>query len=291
MIGMMYIHRLWYWMIGLVLGTIIIVVYTWQVTATTAPTPYLTVAFLDVGQGDAILITTPDRIQVLIDGGPDASVIRALAQHMPLLDRSLDLVVATHLDKDHVGGLIDVLERYDVATLVRTNNQHDTNVSNAFIQAIQQENVYEYIGQTGHVFVLGASTTLRIFSPAGDVMRQESNAASIVAQLQYGEVSVLFMGDAPSGIEDYLARTYGAQYMQSNVIKIGHHGSRTSTSPLFIETVSPTYAVISAGKDNSYGHPHPEVLATLETAGVSHFSTAQEGTIVLMTDGVSIWRE
>jgi competence protein ComEC len=251
---------------------------------------YLVVYFLDVGQGDAIFIETPDKVQVLIDGGPDGSVLRELGQVMRAFDKTIDVVVATHNDKDHIGGLVDVLARYDVGAIMRTNNQHDTAVVRAFDGAVDREGALLVEPTAGQRYVLGASTTLTIFSPAGDVSNHESNASSIVAKLEYGETAFFFTGDAPIGIEEYLVRAYGP-HLQSTVLKLGHHGSRTSTSKIFATMVAPEYAIVSAGQGNSYGHPHSEVIENVAIVGSTLLSTAEQGRVTLYSDGVRVWQK
>jgi len=250
---------------------------------------YLTVAFLDVGQGDAIFITTPDGVQVLIDGGPDAAVLRGLPQVMPLLDRTIDVVLATHPDKDHIGGLVDVFNRYSVGTIIQTENESDTAVASAFTFSAEAEVAERYLSaRAGDVIFLGASTTLEIFSPASDPTNWESNNASIVARLTYGEINFMLTGDASSGIEEYLVGQYG-DVLESEVLKLGHHGSKTSSAASFLDAVAPLYAVVSAGADNSYGHPHTEVVARVKERGIKILSTADRGTIVFKSDGARVW--
>ena len=258
--------------------------------STSDTAPVLSVAFLDVGQGDAIFIETPDGVQMLVDGGPDTTVLRALGEVMPWYDRSLDVVLATHFDLDHIGGLVDVLSRYDVETIMKTSNQNDTTATEAFLTAVDAESGSMHFTRAGDVLQLGASTTFTILSPAGDPTQWESNNASIVGILRYGEVDLLLTGDAGTGIEEYLVRTYGAA-LQSEVLKLGHHGSNTSSSELFLQTVQPALAVVSAGADNRYGHPHPDVVARTTTVGAQILSTAEQGTIVLKSDGVRVWVE
>ena len=254
----------------------------------TAKEKYLTVVFLDVGQGDSIFIETPDGVQMLIDGGPDNSVLRSLAKQMPVGDRDLDVVLATHSDKDHVGGLVDVLSRYEVEHVVTTNNKNDTTVAEAFVTQSLQENSANHTANFGQQLALGASTSLLILSPAGDVTGWESNTASIVAQLRYGDIEFMLTGDVPSSIEGYLVGTQGKN-LASEVLKLGHHGSRTSSSGEFLDAVQPKYAIVSAGKDNSYGHPHREVVERVQTRNVKMLNTAEEGSIVFKSDGKRVW--
>lgn len=251
---------------------------------------YLTVAFLDVGQGDAIYIETPDGIQLLIDGGPDSSVLRELSSQLPHFDRTIDIVLATHSDKDHIGGLVDVLNRYEVGSIITTNNKNDTSIAETFSESVQLEGADLYTAQAGQQYQLGASTTLFILSPLGDPANWESNSASIVALLQYGDTSFMLTGDAGVNTEEYLVSSYG-EYLQSDVLKLGHHGSKTSSGDDFLDTVRPEVAVVSAGIDNSYGHPHPSVVTSLEERDIKILDTSKQGTIVFKSDGTKLLLE
>ena len=250
---------------------------------------YLQVHVLDVGQGDAILIETPDDVQVLIDGGRDIAVLPELASVLPFGDTNLDMVVGTHPDLDHIGGLIDVLGRYEVATILTTENRGESDAAAQYASLVEKEGAEVVYARRGQEFALDASTTLRVLFPETNPEDMESNTSSIVLQLQYGSSTFLFTGDSPKSIEEYLVLVEG-EHLQSDVLKVGHHGSRTSTSELFLDEVAPTFAVISAGKDNSYGHPHVEVTDLLFNAGVETFSTAEEGTITFVSDGSRVWK-
>ncbi|MEZ4194802.1 MAG: ComEC/Rec2 family competence protein [Candidatus Paceibacterota bacterium] len=250
----------------------------------------LTVAFLDVGQGDAIFVETPDGVQLLIDGGPDAGVLREVSKVMPFWDRKIDVVLATHPDKDHIGGLVDILGRYQVSEIIRTENESDTAVSSAFAFMESDEGARTYLAKAGDVISLGASTTLMILSPSSDTSNWESNTSSIVVQLKYGDIEFMLTGDAPLGIEEYLVKTYG-ETLESEVLKLGHHGSKTSTADSFLEMVAPAYAVVSAGKDNRYGHPHQEVIDRVKNFGSTIMNTATDGNIIFKSDGTEVWLE
>lgn len=260
----------------------------WNETSQT--TGRFEVVFLDVGQGDAVLITTPEGAQVLIDGGPTSAVVRALARHMPRFDTRLDMVVATHPDSDHVAGLVDVLERYEVGEVVMTEKEGESGAARAFALAAESEEALITMARRGQVWQLGASTTLEILYPETDPSELESNASSIVIKVTYDTTSFMLTGDAPKGIEEYLVLTYG-EYLQSTVLKAGHHGSRTSTSELWLDEVSPAYVVISAGGDNRYGHPHVEVTDAVFNRGIQMLSTAEIGDIVFVSDGQRVWVE
>lgn len=248
----------------------------------------LTVTFLDVGQGDAVLVETPDGVQLVIDGGPDGTVLRQLSKELPWFDTNIDMVLGTHPDKDHIGGLVDVLKRYKVNKIITTENTGETMVASSFQKGLLSEGVPVAMARAGQVYQLGASTTLTIFSPAGNPQMLESNTASIVARLSYGQIDFMLTGDAPSSIEEYLVKTYGEE-LKSEVLKLGHHGSKTSSSEVFLDTVAPRYAVVSAGKDNSYGHPHQNVVDAVLSRDITLVSTADQGSITFMSDGTDVW--
>lgn len=253
----------------------------------------LEVSFLDVGQGDATYIETSSGVQVLIDGGRgDRAVLRELPKVMGFFDRSLDMVVATHPDSDHIGGLIDVLKRYDVDTILMTNNEGDSPAYDAFMDAVRREGAEVREVKRGEVYGLGVgeqgSTTLTVLFPDRDVRKLENNTSSIITRLSYGDVDVLLTGDSPSAIERYLVEIDGTA-LRSEILKVGHHGSRTSTDSQFLEMVKPRYGIISAGKDNDYGHPHKEVMETLSLYNVETLNTADVGRITIESDGKEFW--
>lgn len=249
------------------------------------------VTFLDVGQGDAIFIESPTGTQVLIDGGKDRRILAELQAVMGFFDREIDMVVATHPDADHIGGLVDVFERYTVDTVLMTENNHATPVTELFETFVRAEGSTVRYARAGDVYELGVgkagSTSLTILFPDRDVTEMESNASSIIARLVYGQTSYLFTGDAPTEIERYLVSIQG-NTLQSTVLKAGHHGSRTSSDPGFVGAVLPQYAIISAGKDNTYGHPHPEVVDILNQFNVRIFQTGESGSIRTYADGVRV---
>lgn len=250
--------------------------------------PYLQVHFLDVGQGDAALIETPSGVQVLVDGGPNASVLRKLGEEMSFIDRDIDVVVGTHPDMDHIGGLIDVLRHFKVHMILTTENKGDTNTSALYSKLKEAEGAEIVYARRGQEIRLDASTTLRILFPDSDPTDMESNTSSIVFQLVYGSSTFMFTGDSPKNIEEYLVHLDGTR-LQSDVLKAGHHGSRTSTSQLYLDEVKPKFAIISAGENNRYGHPHVEVMDMLFNAHVTTLETSKEGTITMLSDGKSVW--
>lgn len=250
----------------------------------------LKVRFLDIGQGDAIYIVTPDGYELLVDGGPSAAVLRMLGKHKSFFDRSIDMVLATHYDTDHIGGLVDVFKRYSVDWIVESGATSDTPAASAYALATEIEGAQIIKAQAGQVIKLGEQVTLRVLSPLGETTNWDSNTASAVIQIIYGEIEFMLTGDAPASIEEYLVSQYGTS-LESEVLKLGHHGSKTSSSENFIKAVAPKYAVVSAGENNRYGHPHQEVVERVLKNNISLVSTIASGTLTFVSDGVKVWQE
>jgi competence protein ComEC len=244
----------------------------------------LEVSFLDVGQGDAIFITAPGGKQMLIDGGANNSVLRELGKVMSFYDRSIDVVLATHADQDHIGGLVEVLKRFDVDLFVQTNTTSTSAVYLELENLIRQKNIKEEIITSPEILSLGGGAEFHIIFPTQDTAGWETNDASIVGKLSYGSNSFLLTGDSPQKIEKYLVGKYG-DFLKSDVLKVGHHGSKTSSSELFVGTVSPIYTVISAGLDNRYGHPNKEVLDIFTSFQEKILQTLGGGMIQFESDG------
>ena len=250
---------------------------------------------LDVGQGDAILIVTPEGQQMLVDGGPDAeTTLAAVSSLMPPGDRTLDVVAATHLDSDHVGGLLGVMERYGVSIVLHGEDlQKDAALYRQW-EAVLRDQERRAAIHAGHRIQLGRDVTLEaLYPPPGGLpagVERNANNGSLALRLEYGEVSFLLTGDLEVDAERYLMAVAGER-LRADVLKVGHHGSRTSTTPAFLEYVNPRSAVVSAGRDNRFGHPHAEVMARLESAvGAERvFLTARDGTVEYVSDGETLW--
>lgn len=250
----------------------------------------LKVSVLDVGQGDAILIQSPTGKQMLIDGGRDHSVLRTLPAVMGPLDRSIDIVVETHPDSDHIGGLPGVLERYAVRTFIEPGVESDTNQVDALNAAVAREsNIDRIRAERGMRIHLGGGAYADILYPDRQVIGIETNTGSIVMRVVYGQTAFMLTGDAPSAVEDWLV-TLDGESLRSNVLKAGHHGSKTSTDDAWLAAVRPSIVAISAGKDNTYGHPAPDVVERIHAHGAETLSTIEEGTITFVSDGVQVSR-
>jgi competence protein ComEC len=244
----------------------------------------LIVAFLDVGQGDAIFIKTPDGHQMLVDGGPNGSVLRELGKVMPFYDRSIDVVLATHADQDHIGGLVEVLKRFKVDLFIETNTTSTSAVYRELEDLIKEKNIKKEIITSPETVSLGFGVEFDILYPTQNTTGWDTNDSSIVGKLVYGNNSFLLMGDLSQKMEKYLVGKYGS-FLKSDVLKVGHHGSKNSSSEIFIGTVSPTYSIISAGLNNRYGHPHQEVIDILNNFKTNILETFEVGNIIFSTDG------
>lgn len=242
---------------------------------------YVKVAFLDVGQGDAIYIEAPNKKQILIDGGRDQKVLHALSDVMPFADRSIDILLGTHPDADHIGGLYYVLQNYKVSTIFEPGAKSESKIYQSFQNEITDQKIPHIVARRGTDIVLDAknNVVLHILYPDQNPIGWDTNDTSIVIMLSYGDEKVLLTGDSPIEKELYLVKKDG-ENLKADILKIGHHGSRTSSAKKFLEAVDPELAIISAGANNSYGHPHPEVISLLNKLGIEYIETSKEGTIL-----------
>lgn len=250
----------------------------------------LTVSFLNIGQGDSILIESPSGRTALIDGGPTASVLRELGKQMPWYDKSIDVIIPTHPDSDHVSGLIDVLERYKVRYVVQSSVLGDTATWRTLedtIAADTRKGTRMVTAQRGQIIDLGDGAYLEVLSPDRRVPNLETNMGCVVTRLVYGNTSFMLSCDLPQAMEEYLVSLDGTD-LHSDVLKAGHHGSKTSSSPLFVGYVDPQYAVYSRGCNNIYGMPHTETIATFKAFNIPTLDTCLRSTITFTSDGQKV---
>jgi len=247
----------------------------------------LRVSVLDVGQGDSILIQGPTGNTVLVDGGPGQGVLAPLSTALPLFDRSIDLVVETHPDKDHIGGLPSVFNRYAVSGFMEPGIPNDTAAAQALAAAVDAEpGAALVVALRGMRIDMGGGAYADVLYPDRDPSLMETNNGSVVLHLVYGKTSFMLTGDLPSPIEDWLAvLDADDDELSSDVLKAGHHGSKNSTDDAWLAALHPSMVAISAGKDNSYGHPSPETITRIENEGVKIFSTIDSGTLTFISDG------
>jgi competence protein ComEC len=262
------------------------------IAAATAPDGRLHVTFLAVGQGDSVLIETPSGRQVLVDGGPDPrQTVNLLGRALPFWDRSLDLVVLTHPQDDHLAGLVGVAMRYSVGKVLEGPNEADTALYQEWKEALDEKGIPVVRVLAGYLVPLEEGLTLEVLSPTSRPFYGPSaiNENSVVLRLTWGEMGFLLTGDIEEQAEARLVER--AAPLRSTVLKVGHHGSATSSSPEFLEAVAPRVAVVSVGADNRFGHPSPQVIDRLKSLvgddGV--YSTAKNGTIEFTTDGTRLW--
>ena len=247
----------------------------------------LTVSFLDVGQGDAIFIEAPNGNQMLIDGGKNTRVLRELSSVMSFYDHSIDVVLATHPDQDHIGGLPSIFERFQIDYFIEPGVDTRTGVYQELARVIDMEKSKNILARREMKIFLDDGAYVLVLFPDRDVSGMETNDASIVAKLVYGDTSFLFTGDSSQKIEKHLVSLDGKN-LHSDVLKVGHHGSKTSTSELFLGFVSPEVSVISSGVKNPYGHPHAEIINRLLDFGSIVLRTDERGTIVVKSDGTTL---
>lgn len=267
----------------------IVAILVWLAVFSQTKSNLLEVDFFDVGQGDAAFIETPTGYQILIDGGPDGKVLEKLGEEMPFYDRSIDLIILTHPEADHLTGLIEVLKNYQVGQILENGFKRETAGYQEWQRLIKEKKIPLKIAQAGQKINLGQNTELKILWPVSSFVNsslESSNDISVVAQLIYGQSEFLFTGDIERPVELNLVNNPPADGLESDVLKTAHHGSKTSTLQPFLEKVNPEIAVISVGRQNSYGHPHQEVLERLRSRQV--FRTDLDGDVEIKTNGLSL---
>lgn len=269
--------------------------YFWYVRTQHSP-GLLTVAFLDIGQGDAVYIRTPLGKQILYDAGPDSSVIRRLGEVMPRFlpaqagSKTLDMIILSHPDQDHVAGFSDVLRRFDVNVII--DSGYVGEVGNPFYKDIfsvaKEKDIPILWGGQGTVIDFGGGVKGEILSPEGRYSVGDTNIASIVMKLTYGSSSVLLSGDLPYDMEEKIV-TENGEVIDVDIFKAGHHGSNTASGEKLLRAMTPKLIVVSSGKANKYGHPSKSVTERFDRLGIPWLNTAQEGTIILESNGRE-WR-
>jgi competence protein ComEC len=250
----------------------------------------LEIDFLAVGQGDAILIKTLAGQNILIDGGPDKTVLRKLSENLPWWDRQIDLMILTHPHDDHVIGLNAVLGRYRVRQAVYTGLKYESPAYQAWLDSVKQKNISLVIIDQPQKIMLGKNIFLDILFPRTHLAGQSlanANNSSIVMKLVDGNNEILLSGDAETPVWDELLKA--KTDLQADLLKISHHGSDNGTNEQFLAAVGAKQAVIQVGQKNDFGHPSLRTLNKLKRAGMQIFRTDEVGTIIFTSDGTGLW--
>lgn len=245
---------------------------------------------LDIGQGDSFLIVAADGKKLLIDGGRDTTVLSQLSKVLPINDNTIDVMIATHPDADHIGGLQYVLQRYHVSLFLTSQVEADTKTFTALYQELYKHRIPSYYVRHGMTLTLDTAplVTFSILFPDRNTSNWQTNPASVVGRLQVGKRSALFTGDSPSSVEHFLVQSE-PQELRVDILKIGHHGSKFSSSTEYLKAVAPVLGLISAGINNKYGHPSLETVSRLQALHTPWISTQQKGTVDISTDGTAQW--
>lgn len=244
----------------------------------------LRVVFLNIGQGDAALIQTSQQ-NVLVDGGPDKNIIYKLDKYIPFYNREIDLMILTHLDSDHLTGLVEVLKRYSVEKVIHNGLKNYDSIALEWEKLIFEKNISQQIVDIPLNIKLDEQVLIEFLWPSQDLIKEskgDDNFTSLVFKLTHGNNKFLFTGDIPKEAEEVLIST--EKDLKADVLKAGHHGSKYSSTMEFLSKVKPKYGVISCG-ENNFGHPSLRVLKNLENIGAEILRTDQLGDIIFLSDG------
>ena len=250
------------------------------------------IIFFDIGQGDSILIITPDNKKILIDGGPGNYLINEIGKHLPFYDNYIDVMILTHAHDDHVSGLNEILRRYDVGRILysgRVDYKAESYI--AWLELIQEKELDLQSTIMGDVYNF-SSSTLEVLHPFENYDGQkvdDINNTSVVTRYCYIEVCIMLTGDATEEAEELILAS--GQDVSADILKLAHHGSHYSNTKAWFEAVKPDVAVIQSGVDNSYNHPHLRIIKRLGRMGIEVLRNDLLGEIILETDGYNYWVE
>ncbi|MFA4930523.1 MAG: MBL fold metallo-hydrolase [Patescibacteria group bacterium] len=237
------------------------------------------ITFLDIGQGDATILQTNYSHQIIIDGGPDSTILEKLDHYLPINDKEIELMILTHPHSDHLTGLLYILENYQVNYLVYTNVAYDNQQYLHFQEIIKNKPTQVITATAGQKIIFDQIITLDILYPDSSPAKNlDINDTSIAIKISTPKQTILMMGDLSARIETKLIKQYG-NTLNSHILKTGHHGSRSATSPTFLDYVQPEFAIISCGIDNQYHHPHPETIENLANKNITIKRTDTDGDI------------
>ena len=274
------IYLRWY----ILLCLIVLSAVLWVVVLHENRKGILTFAVLNIGQGDSLFIESPTGTQVIVDGGPNNNLMKEIPHMMPWYDRHIDMLVVTNPDQDHYSGFIPLLDKYSVDVVLESGTRSPTDTYKYLEKKIADKKIPDITAKRGEVVDLGGGAYLQILFPDRDVASTTSNDGSLVMRLVYGDTSVMLQGDSTAKIEDYLISLDGKN-LKSDILKAGHHGSRTSSTEEYVAEVNPKWTVMSSGINNDYGHPHKETLETMQKLNIPALDTCNNGRIIFESDG------
>lgn len=265
----------------------------WSAYFSLRPTDKMQVRFFDVGQGDATMIETPGKSKILIDGGPDNSILAKVGRALSFYDRGIEVMIVTHPDSDHLAGAVEIAKNYDIGLILINGKECATKICEEFDKVIKEKNIKTVVARKGQKIDFGGGVDMDILLPAkaiaaekddsGSQKKNEDNNSSIISYLKYGADSFLFTGDAEAKQEKELIAAFPD--LTAEVLKVAHHGSKNSSSEKFLEKIKPKFSVISAGAKNRYGHPHLETVERLKKIGSEIFRTDTRGDISFEASG------
>ena len=255
-------------------GLIFLNLFVWYWVIGGAPDKALNLYFLKAGEGDSELAVLPGGIKVLIDGGPGTETLSSLSEIMPPTSRYIDMIILSHPQLDHFGGLIPILERYKVGVFVWNGETANDESWKDLTKLIENHRVAAVSVAKGDV-IRYKENSFKVLAPSEGSLSADPNDDSIIARLSSGGISALFTGDATASLEQYVASNGG---IKSDILKVSHHGSKNSSIASFLSAVLPRLAVVEVG-ENTYGHPTPAALQRLANVGASVYRTDKDGTV------------
>lgn len=266
-------------------GLLIIASIVWFLVLNQKPSQILEVNFLDVGQGDAILIKTPKDQTVLIDGGPDNKILEKLGKYLSLLKKRIDVVILTHPHADHVSGLIEVLRRYEIGLVIINGVYLKTDNYDQFLSAIRENEIKVITAESGEAIHFDKNLEFDILVAPGEGVTNDNDAneTSIVGKLIYNDFSIMFMGDAGLKIENQILAS--GKNIKSDILKVGHHGSKYSSFLSFLKAIAPKAGIIEVAEKNFYNLPSPAALSRFAMLNMNIFRTGQNGDIKVLSNG------
>ena len=278
-------------MVPILLLILNVVIWATLAQASERRSGILAVSFLDIGQGDSIYIEAPNGRQMIIDGGPNESLMSALPDVLQYGDKTIDVLVVTNPDADHYSGFLPLIDSYEIGAIVESGTTSDTALYNSFQDLISEKGTLHLEAYAGQRIILDKENDvyLEILFPDRDVAAWDSNDGSIVSKLVYGSTSVLLTGDSTKLTEGIVVS--GSDLSGVDILKAGHHGSKTSTGLPLLQESKPSVVVISAGENNKYGHPDEETIENLNEMNIPYLVTMDEGTITFISDGEKFTRK